>query len=147
MTDGVPEGLPPDLAERVAGVLDVPLHRHLGFEVMSVGDGVSRARFVVGPAAINNVGLIHGGVLYSLLDAACYLAVAGRLAADTTASTIDIAFSMLRPASAGAEVTLTAALDRLGRSVAFLHGEAWADGKLIAKAQATKAILAVDPPR
>lgn len=141
MSDGVPAGLDPALAARVDGVLAVPLHRFLGLEVVAVGDGAAHARFTVGESAINNVGLIHGGVLYSLLDATCFLAVAGQLPAGRTASTIDIAFSMMRPVSAGAVVDLSAGLDRLGRGTAFLHGLATAGGKPVAKAQATKAIL------
>lgn len=137
-------GLSQAAIARVDGVLAVPLHRFLGFEAVSVTDGRAEARFTVGEAAINNVGLLHGGALYSLLDATCYLALVARLEAGTTASTADIAFSMMRPVAAGAEVRLSAQVDRLGRRLAFLQGEARVDGALVAKAQATKAVVAAE---
>ncbi|MCR9219679.1 MAG: PaaI family thioesterase [Alphaproteobacteria bacterium] len=141
MAEAALAGLTPAVEQRVAGVLEVPLHRFLGFEATAIGAGAAAGRFRVGEAARSNIGMLHGGVLYSLLDATSYLALASDLAAGTTASTVDVSFSMLRPVAAGATVEMTARLDRLGRSLAFLQAEARVEGKLVAKAQLTKAVV------
>lgn len=134
-------GLDAGTAERVRGVLDVPLHRFLGFEALAVAEGAARTRITVGEAHRANVPGLHGGVLYALMDASCYLALLPALPADRTAATVDIAVSMIRAVGLGATVEIAARADRIGRGTAFLAAEAHVAGALVAKAQVTKRVI------
>lgn len=44
--------------------------RHLGVEVDECGDGRARARLTLRPEHLNSAGTVHGGVVFSLADAA-----------------------------------------------------------------------------
>ena len=51
-----------------------PLHDLLGIEVVSWEPGTARLRLAPGPEQANFVGSVHGGVLFSLADAALEVA-------------------------------------------------------------------------
>ena len=44
--------------------------RHLGVEMLQYGDGQATARLTVAPQHLNSAGTLHGGVIFSLADAA-----------------------------------------------------------------------------
>lgn len=127
--------------QRINGVLDVPLHRALNMELVRHGDGQARIRIPVRGMALNNVGVAHGGILYVLLDAACYLSVLDSLAPDRNAVTHDIQVSIMRPVPAGATLEIEGRVLRMGSRLAFLRGEATSAGKLVAAASVSKSVV------
>ncbi|WP_346622757.1 PaaI family thioesterase [Blastococcus montanus] len=126
---------------RVQAVLDIPLHRFLGVQLRDERDLAAGIRFPVGEAAQNPAGMLHGGVVYALLDVASFLALLPQLGADEHAVTHDVSASLLRPVRAGATVEVTATVLRRGRAVAFLRAEATVDGELVATGQVTKTVV------
>ena len=128
-------------AARVQGVLDVPLHRWLGLELADPADPRAGLVLPVGPAALNNAGLLHGGIVAALLDVAGYVRLLPELADDENAVTHQSSCSLLRSVGEGARVLLTADLLRRGRSLAFLRSEATVDGDVVAFGQVTKSLL------
>lgn len=126
----------------VQTVLDIPLHRFLGVGLRDEADPAAGIRFPVGPAAQNPAGMLHGGVVYALLDVASFLALLPHLGEGEHAVTHDVSASLLRPVGAGAEVEVTATVLRRGRAVAFMRAEATVEGVLVATGQVTKTVVA-----
>ncbi|MGY1785092.1 PaaI family thioesterase [Geodermatophilus sp. SYSU D00698] len=132
----------PDVgAARVQAVLDIPLHRHLGMQLRDPADPTAGIWFPVGAPAQNQAALLHGGVVYTFLDVAAFLALLPSLGDAEHAVTHDLTASLLRPVRAGARVDVTGSVLRRGRAVAFLRSEATVDGALVASAQVTKTIV------
>jgi uncharacterized protein (TIGR00369 family) len=130
------------LEARIESVRSVALHRHLGLRVEEYGRGASRLVLPATPKALNNVGTLHGGILYAVLDTACYCAGAGMWAANENAVTLDIHVQVLRPGGTH-DVELRGWVLKRGRTTLFGKSEAWSDGKLVAAAAVTKSIVAL----
>ncbi len=130
-----------ETAARVAAVLDIPLNRFLGVRLRDPADPAAGLWFPVGPSAQNQAGVLHGGVVTTLLDTASYLALLPRLSDTEHAVTHDQTVSLLRPVAADARVDVTATVLRRGRAVAFMRAEAVVDGELVATAQVTKSVV------
>jgi uncharacterized protein (TIGR00369 family) len=129
------------LTERVRGVLDVPLHRFLGLELIDRDHPERGVTVQVDAPAVNNVDLLHGGVVTALLDVASYLALLPHLAADEAAVTHDASASLMKGAGRGARLEVSGRVVRRGRTLAFVRAEATVDGDVIAAGQVTKSIL------
>ena len=130
-----------ETAARVDAVLDIPLNRFLGVRLRDPADPAAGLWFPVGPSAQNQAGVLHGGVVTTLLDTASYLALLPRLSDTEHAVTHDQTVSLLRPVAADARVDVTATVLRRGRAVAFMRAEAVVDGELVATAQVTKSVV------
>lgn len=117
------ELLPPtDNFERVAG----PYYRRPGGEERGVYGFLSEARH----ANCNNV--IHGGALVSFLDHMMGNFLAGVVQCPTATIGLDCRF--IAGTAPGAWIEGQVIVRRRARSLAFLDGEAHADGKLLATA-------------
>lgn len=66
-----------------------------------------------------STGVIHGGVITTLVDATCGQAVLTKLAEIRRIATLDLRIDYLRPARAGATVRCTSECYRVTRQVAF----------------------------
>jgi len=126
---------------RVPAILGIPFHQFLGMELRDADDPAAGIWFPVGPPTLNPVGLLHAGVIYSLMDVACFLALIGHLGDDEHAVTHDLTVSLLRPVSPGKRVDITGTVLRRGRQVAFMRADATVDGQVVAAAQVTKSVV------
>ena len=129
------------IAARVKAVLDIPLHRFLGMELRDAADPSAGVWFPVAGPSQNQAALLHGGVVYTFLDVASYLALLPQLSDDEHAVTHDVAVSLLRPVAAGKRVDITGTVLRRGRAVAFMRAEATVDGEVVAAGQVTKSVV------
>ncbi|MDQ6820756.1 MAG: PaaI family thioesterase [Actinomycetota bacterium] len=121
-----------------------PITSLLGFAVTEVGDG--EVRFTVTPdeSVYNPIGLVHGGLVSTLLDSVIGCAVHTTLPAGSGYSSIEIKVSFLRPIHANTG-TLHAHgwVTKPGRRVAFAEGDVRDQtGKLLATASSSLLILA-----
>lgn len=132
---------PDVLAARVEGVLSIALHRFLGVHLLDPDEPSAGVAFTVDEPSLNNVGVLHGGVVTALLDVSCYLALLPELAEDEHAVTHDVTASLMRPVPRGARVELSGTVVRRGRSVTFLRAEARVDGAVVAAGQVTKTMV------
>ncbi len=132
---------PEVLTARVQAVLDIPLHRFLGMRLRDPADPAAGVWFPVEEPAQNQAALLHGGVVYTLLDVAGFLALLPSLGDGEHAVTHDLTASLMRPVRAGARVDVTGSVLRRGRAVAFLRAEASVDGVVVASGQVTKSVV------
>ena len=102
-----------------------PFHRSSGLQILETGDGNARLRFELNAFTLNGAGFLHGGILYGLMDVACFVAAAPLLSPDQQIVTHDIHCSILAPVTEAAEtVHIDAHVIRKGRSLIFLRAEA-----------------------
>ncbi len=127
-------------------VLEQPLHRACELELVSSENGRAEVRFRVNEFTGNPQGALHGGILYAMLDVACFFAVVPQLLEGQHPVSVEVHTSVLRAALAGETVCIRSHVDRLGRTLAAMRAEAFAvnaDGeeRLIGTGSVTKAIL------
>ncbi|SEA38601.1 PaaI family thioesterase [Rubrimonas cliftonensis] len=119
MTDGT--GL---LTRMLQGL---PHARALGLSVVSAGDGVAVLSAPYDPRLVGDpeTGVIHGGVVTTLLDTCCGVAVLSAGNRPLSTATLDLRIDYMRPARPGIAVTARAECHRMTRSVAFVRATAW----------------------
>ncbi|HEY8573366.1 MAG TPA: PaaI family thioesterase [Phenylobacterium sp.] len=108
----------------------VPQAAALGFKFVSVGEArgsleVPWREDLVGDP---HTGVIAGGVVTSLLDHTCGLAIASAAASiggPFGTATLDLRIDYMRPAAPRAGVTAEAHCYKLTRSIAFVRAQAW----------------------
>lgn len=118
-----------------------PYHQYLDLEDFNSNEGTGSLTLKVSDKHINPAGVLHGGVVYSVLDVVSYIALLSKLTAKQEAATHDIHVSVMRPAKAGDTVSFVAQIEKLGKSLAFITSKAKVDGKTIATARVTKSII------
>lgn len=131
-------------------VLAHPLHRTCGLRLHHAGEGESEVEIELNDFTLNPEGSLHGGMLYTFFDVACFFACLTLLEADKHPVSIETHTSVLRAASKGDRVLIRARVDRLGRTLAAMRADALAlkpDGteKLIATGSVTKSIIGSGP--
>jgi acyl-CoA thioesterase len=113
----------------------------LGMKLVDAGNGRAKVRLPFGPQLANGAGVMHGGAAFAAADAATGVAVMGLLSADETPTTIEMKINFIRPGPDG-EIVAEAVILHRGRSTAVGEAEVRdAEGRLVAKALATYAIL------
>ena len=146
MTRPDPTTLPEQLLAHSRGVAFFDL---LGLEILEAEPGCSVARVRMRPELANPVGLMHGGVIASLIDTGIAYALLLRddvqdaLHAGRSLVTVDLRVKYLRPVSAGS-ITCKSRVVRMGRQI--IHADAIvtnAAGKEVARGDA---IYAIAPP-
>ena len=121
---------------------EFPLRRFLGMELSGDEPGVGYAHVDIGPDHLNPNGVVHGAVLFALVDTAMgkstmsVIDEPGRYCAS-----IEVSLRFIRPAVDG-RITATASVVKRGRSVVHLDSRVVeGDGRLVATAAGTFAIL------
>lgn len=128
-------GLPADYG-------DFPLKRYLGMEVTGAEPGVGLAQIDVGPDHLNPNGVVHGAVLFALVDTAMGKSTMSVIdEPGGYCASVEVSLRFIRPAATG-RLTATATVIKRGRNLVHLeaqiHGH---DRRLFATAAGTFAIL------
>lgn len=113
-----------------------PMAQLVGIRVISVDEGEVRIRCTPEEAFYNPVGVVHGGLLCTLLDTAMGLALRTLLPAGVGFTTIEIKVNFLKSVVAGeGDLEILGRVTKSGRRVAFAEGEAHdAGGSLVGNA-------------
>ena len=113
----------------------------MGLSLVALGEGTSEVRLDLEPHHFNPGGIVHGGVLATLLDGCIGLALRTKLGMDKDHVTVDLNVQYISAMRAGALIGRGKAV-RVGDRVS--HGEAELtsqDGRLIAKGSATFLVI------
>ncbi len=98
----------------------------IGARVEEIGEGVCRLSLTVGPNHLDRHGVLHTGVLMSLMDASIGIAL-GYLRGDEVRhrphATIEMNTSFLAEGQPGDEIEVEGRVIRKGRSIAFGEAE------------------------
>jgi uncharacterized protein (TIGR00369 family) len=121
---------------------DFPLKGFLGMELFGDEPGIGYAQVDIGPAHLNPNGVVHGAVLFALVDTAMGKSTMSVIdEPGTYCASIEVSLRFIRPAAAG-RLTATATVVKRGRNLVHLDGQVLGDDqRLIATAAGTFAIL------
>ncbi|HEY0386257.1 MAG TPA: PaaI family thioesterase [Pyrinomonadaceae bacterium] len=100
----------------------VPFARLLGLELGAIERGAATLHLAVRDELKQNRGVVHGGVIASLIDTAAAFAAITLLESDESTTTIDLTIHYLRPLTAG-RATAHARVLRAGRRVLVISVE------------------------
>jgi uncharacterized protein (TIGR00369 family) len=123
---------PDDDPEQAARIIDsivqfVPHNRALGIRLVSVAPDSLTLALPYDEKLVGNplTGVIHGGAITALLDAACGVAVFVKVGRPTPVATLDLRIDYLRPATPAKEVLGRAECFRVTQNVAFVRCQAF----------------------
>lgn len=109
----------------------VPFAKLLGIELDDVGRGTATLGINVRDELKQNHGMVHGGVIASLIDTATAFAIISLLAPGERVTTVDLTITYLRPLTEG-RVTAVAKVLRAGRRLLVVSAEVFGKDKKLA---------------
>ncbi len=127
----------------------VPHNRALGLTVLELARGVATMKLPYAPQLVGNptTGVLHGGAITALLDAACGTAAFVALDSMRPLATLDLRIDYLRAGDPGRDVIARAECVKVTRNVAFVRALAYHDSPSdpIAASTATFALDTTGP--
>ena len=124
-----------------SAAVSFPLQGYLGMELSGTEAGAGTAALTIGEQHVNPNGVVHGAVLFALVDTAMGKATMSVLDAGMYCASVELSLRFIRPASTG-ELIADAAVVKRGRSIVHLDARVHdADGRLVATSSGTFAIL------
>ncbi len=116
-----------------------PIGALLGFGITRVSDGEVEFTCLPDESTYNPIGVVHGGLVCTLLDSVTACAVHSTLPLGVGYTSLDISVSYLRPVTSDTGLlTARGWVTRRGRRAAFAEGEVRSpDGKVVATAKST----------
>jgi len=112
------EAVAGDLRARIAAS---PFHSSFGVTIEEAGHGEVRLAWEARPEHRNLQGLVHGGVLATLVDMAMGLAVRSAVGPERRHVTIELTVHYLRPTMPG-RLEAVGTTTRVGTQIAFAEG-------------------------
>ncbi|WP_183407762.1 PaaI family thioesterase [Nocardioides marmoriginsengisoli] len=119
-----------------------PFSALLGFRYISIAGGVAVVEADPTTEHCNAGGIVHGGFLSSMLDTTTGWAVHAQLPPGTAAPHVQLSVQYVRAALPGITLVCTGTASAVGRRIASTDAEILQDGRLIARAVASHAVLA-----
>ncbi|MDD9982089.1 MAG: PaaI family thioesterase, partial [Gammaproteobacteria bacterium] len=124
-----PTGTPPspDDASRIATVIEsLPHNAKLGIRTVEIARGRCTTFIEFRPELVGDPhrGVLHGGVVTTLVDATAGVAVYTSLPPETPLATLDMRIDYLRSTEPDKRLYATAELSRLTRRIAFVRASA-----------------------
>jgi len=108
----------------------VPYARLIGMELGEVKRGEANVHLEVRAELRQNRGVVHGGVIASLLDTATAFAAVSTLEPGERVTTTDLTIHYLRPVEDG-KLTATAKIVRAGKRLLVLSAEVFDSSELL----------------
>lgn len=107
----------------------VPHVKELGIELTHVAAAYSEGRLPYRPEFLGDAErqLIHTGVVTTLIDSVCGVALIAHLGLPTRIATLDLRVDYLRPSRPGKDLVCRAECYRSTEQIAFLRATVWQD--------------------
>lgn len=122
------ETKPPNAQEIMRMFIGVVPHvTELGIETEHSAKGMAIMKLPYQPKLVGNpeTGVLHGGVVTTLIDTVCGLAAITAPETPSRVATLDLRIDYLRPATPGQDLYARAEVYKLTRNIAFLRAEAY----------------------
>lgn len=105
----------------------VPHAAAIGMHVVEVKPGEALVRIAYDERFVGNpqTGVIHGGIITTILDNASGIAVSAKLGTFGQIATLDLRIDYMKPATPGEDIFAHAVCYKLTRNVAFVRGTAY----------------------
>jgi uncharacterized protein (TIGR00369 family) len=134
-----------EMMRRAVGV--IPHVLELGMQVVHAARGMAIMSLPYQEHLIGNpeTGVLHGGVITTLIDSACGLAAVSAPEVPRRVATLDLRIDYLRPATPRRMVFARAEVYKLARDIAFLRAEAYQDDAQDLVAAATGTFMFTSP--
>ena len=120
-----------------------PFSAHIGAKMEELREGYARLSIVLETRHTNPSGVMHGGVITTMMDSALGAAIGalrGEEASRSPHATVEMNASFLAGARPGDRIVVEGRVLRLGKTIAFGEAEARRGDELIAKGRLTFAI-------
>ncbi|MFX1378523.1 MAG: PaaI family thioesterase [Promethearchaeota archaeon] len=101
----------------------IPFYSTLGFELQEIANGRAHFEIEIRKELTQN-GMIHGGVLASLIDSTCACAALSLILPDGYVTTIDLQVEFLKPVSKG-RLKAKAKCLKSGKNIFFCKAKIW----------------------
>ena len=107
----------------------VPHVGELGIELTRIDGEAAEARLPCKPEFLGDVErqLIHTGVITTLIDSICGIALLAHIGKPTRVATLDLRVDYLRPSRPGKDLICRAECYRLTEQIAFMRASVWQD--------------------
>ncbi len=119
-----------------------PFGELIGLKYFRSEDDFSRCSLEVNDRLLNPHGVLHGGVLYSMVDTGMGFALYSSLAEKELCATIEIKINYFRTVTSGVLICTCRIVHR-GRRIVALESEITNDEQIVAKALGTYSVFAV----
>lgn len=124
----------------------LPFHQACELVLNNTDAGKATITFAVNDFTSNPHGALHGGILYAMMDVACFWAVIPQIGINQHPVSVEVNTSLVRAAYSDETVEIKSWVDRIGNSLAAMRCEAYAvdqksHKRLIATGSVTKSIL------
>jgi uncharacterized protein (TIGR00369 family) len=115
---------------RAAFASPIPHVAELGIETVEIANGRALMRLPWQPHLVGNpeTGVLHGGVVTTLIDSVCGMACLTALEKPQPIATLDLRIDYLRPATPKRDLFAAAEAYKVTRQVVFLRATAYQDG-------------------
>ncbi|MFX0038315.1 MAG: PaaI family thioesterase [Promethearchaeota archaeon] len=108
----------------------IPFYSTLGFELKEISNGIAIFEIEIRKELTQN-GMIHGGVLASLIDSTCACAALSLILPNGYITTIDLQVEFLKPVSKG-RLKAKAKCLKSGKNIFFCKAKIWNEnGELV----------------
>ncbi len=122
-------------------VRDAPFPRLMGMRLEAIAIDSAKIALDIDERHFQPFGIVHGGVLATLIDTATFWAAFLRLPADAGLVNIDLKLNYLQPANAG-RLTATGRCIRPGRTLSYTEAHVHDEhGELLAHGTSTLMVL------
>ena len=122
---------------------DFELKTFLEMEMEDIGRGQARARVTIGDRHRNPNGVVHGAVLFAMVDTAMGKATMSVLPEGQFCASVDVQLRFLRPASEG-QLVADASVLKQGRNLVHLDAHVRdLDDRMIATAAGTFTVISL----
>ncbi len=105
----------------------IPYYSTLGFELQEIANGRAIFEIEIREELTQN-GMIHGGVLASLVDSTCACAALSLILPDGYITTIDLQVEFLKPVAKG-RLKAIAKCIKSGKNIFFCKAKVWNEKK------------------
>lgn len=115
-------------------VAESPYYLLLGINLREIGQGWAKLEVEPQDRHTNPLGLIHGGLVMSLIDAAMGNAVRSL---GVKGVTVDCQTSFFSPAGRGINLLARGEVQKIGNNLAFTRADVYSDDKIVAQGNGT----------